>query len=104
MSVFGDINKTNTQNNFSNSNNRNFSAFTRRSDINHNLNAFDKLNNQSGTSKINSENLGYQPKHDTQSFRVNPMVFDRILSKTDIDKLEDDLAKEIQKKKSCSDE
>lgn len=91
------------QSNSSNSFHRNHSGFTMKSDINHNTNLSNRTNTFSGTSKINPVELGYQPKEDTNTFRVNPMVFQTILEKTDIDKLEEDLAREIQKKKSSED-
>jgi hypothetical protein len=100
MSVVKSINQSNPNEYNQNSSNNNFSAFTRKSDINHNTNVTNRMSSFSGTSKINPVELGYQPKHDTQTFRVNPMIFENILAKTDVDKLEDDLAKEIQRKKT----
>lgn len=86
-------------NQFQNSNN----GFTMKSDINHNPSATNRMNTLSGTSRINPVELGYQPKEDTSTFRVNPMIFQNILEKTDVDKLEEDLAREIQRQK-CSED
>ena len=87
-------------NSFQNSN----LGFTMKSDINHNPHSqTNRMNTLSGTSKINPVELGYQPKENTSTFRVNPMIFQNILEKTDVDKLEEDLAREIQKKK-CSED
>jgi hypothetical protein len=87
-------------NSFQNSN----LGFTMKSDINHNPHSTtNRMSTLSGTSKINPVELGYQPKENTSTFRVNPMIFQSILEKTDVDKLEEDLAREIQKKK-CSED
>ena len=91
-------NKSNS-NSFQNSN----YGFTNKSDINHNPNTTNRMNSLSGTSRINPIELGYQPKEDTSTFRVNPMIFQSILEKTDVDRLEEDLAREIQIKK-CSED
>ena len=91
-------NKSNS-NSFQNSN----MGFTMKSDINHNPNFTNRMNSLSGTSKINPVELGYQPKEDTSTFRVNPMIFQSILERTDVDKLEEDLAREIQRKKCVED-
>jgi hypothetical protein len=85
--------------------NSNF-GFTMKSDINHNTNSnsnANRLNSLSGTSRINPMELGYQPKEDTNTFRVNPMIFQNILEKTDVDRLEEDLAREIQIRKCAED-
>lgn len=84
--------------------NSNF-GFTQKSDINHNtnINPIHRMNSLSGTSRINPIELGYQPKENTSTFRVNPMIFQDILERTDVDKLEEDLAREIQKQK-CNDD
>jgi hypothetical protein len=93
-------NSNSNANSFQNSN----YGFTMKSDIHHNINLnSNKSNNFSGTSKINPIELGYQPKEDTNTFRVNPIIFKNILEKTDVDKLEEDLAREIQIKKSSED-
>jgi hypothetical protein len=80
-------------------------GFTLKSDINHNTNNSNtsRLNSFSGTSRINPIELGYQPKEDTNTFRVNPMIFQNILEKTDVDRLEEDLAREIQIRKCTED-
>ena len=105
MSVLNRLNQNNSQNQ-SNSNsfqNSNL-GFTMKSDINHNPNSqTSRMNSMSGTSKIDPRELGYQPKENTNTFRVNPMIFQNILEKTDVDKLEEDLAREIQKKKCFED-
>lgn len=98
-SHYQNTNSNNNSNYFQNSNN----GFTMKSDINHNPNVSNRMNTLSGTSRINPVELGYQPKEDTSTFRVNPMIFQNILEKTDVDKLEEDLAKEIQRKK-CADD
>ena len=64
------------------------------------------LNNMSSTNRSDSvlspfatSNLhGYNSKPQTNSFRVNPTVFSS-LKNIDVEKLEEDLAKEIQRKK-----
>ena len=99
MSVVKAINKTNSNSNFTNPSNANHSGFTRKSDINHNYNQLDRQSSFSGTSKINPVELGYQPKNETNTFRINPLIFENILFRTDVDKLEEDFAKEIQRKK-----
>lgn len=103
MSVAKSFNEG-TQNNISYNTNsfpKNFSGFTRKSDINHNPHEGSiRMNSFSGTSRINPIELGYQPKNDTNTFRINPMIFENILAKTDVDKLEEDFAKEIQRKKN----
>jgi len=100
MSVAKSFYQSNTNDVFSASSSQNHSGFTRKSDIVHNPTITDRMSSYSGTSKINPVELGYQPKNDTQTFRVNPMIFENILAKTDVDKLEEDLAKEIQRKKT----
>ncbi len=100
MSVVKSFNQTNSSQGYSNSNKNNYTGFTLKSDINHNPNMSQRINSFSGTSRINPLELGYQPKNDTNTFRVNPMIFENILAKTDVDKLEEDLAKEIQRKKT----
>ncbi len=100
MSVVKSFNQTNGIESSGNSLRQNSSGFTRKSDINHNPAATDRMNTFSSTSKINPVDLGFQPKNDTQTFRVNPMIFENILARTDVDKLEEDFAKEIQRKKT----
>lgn len=100
MSVVKSFNQTNGNETYGNSSKQNYSGFTRKSDINHNPTATERMNSFSGTSKINPTDLGFQPKNDTQTFRVNPMIFENILARTDVDKLEEDFAKEIQRKKT----
>lgn len=100
MSVVKSFNQSNGNEMYGNSSRQNYSGFTRKSDINHNPTATGRMNSFSGTSRINPTDLGYQPKNDTQTFRVNPMIFENILARTDVDKLEEDFAKEIQRKKT----
>ena len=100
MSVVKSFYQSNPNEQFSNSSKQNLSGFTRKSDVNHDPNATNRMNSFTGTSKINPVELGYQQKNDTNTFRVNPMIFENILAKTDVDKLEEDLAKEIQRKKT----
>ena len=107
MSVLNKAYQYNQTHNQSNSNsfqNSNL-GFTMKSDINHNPqnSTTNRMNSLSGTSKINPVELGYQPKENTNTFRVNPMIFQNILEKTDVDKLEEDLAREIQKKNCFED-
>ena len=103
MSVMKSFYQSNQNQSNSNSFQNSYNGFTMKSDINHNTNNSNRMNTLSGTSKINPIDLGYQPKEDTNTFRVNPMIFQNILEKTDVDKLEEDLAKEIQRKK-CSED
>jgi hypothetical protein len=60
-----------------------------------------KSNNSSKLSDFSSNEL-HQYQRPNNSLRVNPLAF-QSLKNLDIDKLEDDLAKEIQKKKAYED-
>jgi hypothetical protein len=55
--------------------------------------------NQSRSSGQETNNLHHYPRPTNDTFRINPLVLSSI-KHLDVDKLEEDLAKEIQKKKS----
>lgn len=52
----------------------------------------------SSLSSFGSSNLAYTQKQNTNTFRLNPLALTS-LRNLDVDKLEDDMAKEIQNKK-----
>ncbi len=58
--------------------------------------------NSSKLSDFSANNTLHQYQRPNNSLRVNPLAF-QSLKNLDVDKLEDDLAKEIQKKKSFED-
>ena len=58
---------------------------------------------KTNSSKLSDNNTLHQYQKPNNSLRVNPLAFHHTLKDLDMDKLEEDLAKEIQKKKSLED-
>jgi len=63
------------------------------------MSVFNYNQSNSGLSNFSSNGLHQYQRPTNDTFRVNPLMFNSIRN-LDVDKLEDDLAREIQKKKS----